>query len=711
MAFKNFSGILLDPDGEVCAGDRLRFTQQTITGQVLAGAVSYLDIAPDGSYSIDLQYGIILIDHYDSDSKKWRLQGAVTVNENTKAENLPDLLGESTPPTNEQIKRFEDLLAQAKEAAAAADIAAIAARAAALAAEDSEKAAAVSAAEAKEAAAKVAADLAQSIELALQVAKDALAAAESAKQAAVSASDAQDAAIATAKDATAAAASSASASKSAIAASDSAAAAAISAGQAGDAAASAGSAAAGVALNAQEAKEAASAAKNSQEIAEYNGGKAEAAKEQAMRSESAAKLSEIAAKGAQEIASESAKSAMEDALKAAISAEFVAGKADIIRDQVITVATSTTKAVQSAVAAEASARRAEAAAGSFFSSIIDAGDWSAAGGEYPTPETPDMSYIWRCIEAGAVGEVNFAANDFLLYSSVSQEFTKIGGGGAGGGDAGFIDSLPAPVAQWKNAAGASGVDVVSVLRKSGYSPADYAYCKYKIDKEAGAVRIIAKLGINGSANIGKAQTIALPTNCKNNSGSISYNALNVKPQSGGSEVVTPITLGFTGGSIDIYLSHSTPAYGTHFDIEIPVLWDGETMEMQQERSLTSYRVAPLKPDPAFEAVTVIAASVVDSSTLLYRYYDNSEIRLVGNVLCTADVDGKVAVQIALPTAFKFAHSNIFDYCGFFIDSANKMSGVVFLADAAAGILSLSGTSTAGKACTFYVNLAIPVVRK
>ena len=92
MSSITLSGILLDPNSDFAVGDEIRFTHQSNTGQTLKGATSLIRIPSDGSYSITLQYGLILVEYKDALSTQFKSLGVVTVDGNSTATNLPDLL-------------------------------------------------------------------------------------------------------------------------------------------------------------------------------------------------------------------------------------------------------------------------------------------------------------------------------------------------------------------------------------------------------------------------------------------------------------------------------------------------------------------------------------------------------------------------------------------------------------------------------------------
>ncbi len=127
MASHLISGIARDPDGSFAVGDEYRFLHVTNTGDTVKGAQKTITVGVDGSYSIDLEYGQILVSTFDYESKMWTRHAVVTVNADTTASNLPQLLSASVPPTNEQLLQFQVLLGDTEEAATEAEASAQAA--------------------------------------------------------------------------------------------------------------------------------------------------------------------------------------------------------------------------------------------------------------------------------------------------------------------------------------------------------------------------------------------------------------------------------------------------------------------------------------------------------------------------------------------------------------------------------------------------------
>jgi hypothetical protein len=129
MASVNLSGVLLNPEGFPDVGAIVKFTLLTTTGDTVSSSVSELIVPPDGAYSVDIVYGNLRVD-YISDFKE-RFVAIVTVNQDTTATSLPELLNAAVPPTNAQLLQFQAILADtvtAKNAAELAETGAVAAK-------------------------------------------------------------------------------------------------------------------------------------------------------------------------------------------------------------------------------------------------------------------------------------------------------------------------------------------------------------------------------------------------------------------------------------------------------------------------------------------------------------------------------------------------------------------------------------------------------
>ena len=129
MASINLTGILRDPTGEFSHLNKIRFTHSTNTGQTLKGFRSVHEIAADGAYDIDLEYGNIFIETLDHLNKDWINQGHLTINSDTPATDLPSLLGITTPATDADLLVFQALVEDANQYAQDAESSAVAAAA------------------------------------------------------------------------------------------------------------------------------------------------------------------------------------------------------------------------------------------------------------------------------------------------------------------------------------------------------------------------------------------------------------------------------------------------------------------------------------------------------------------------------------------------------------------------------------------------------
>tara|TARA_R110000764_G_scaffold176955_3_gene263179 strand:- start:983 stop:3208 length:2226 start_codon:yes stop_codon:yes gene_type:complete len=142
MANITLAGILKDSIGQIDVGAIVTFTHLTTTGETIKGTSNNLVVAPDGAYSINLQYGQIRVDYTTRFTE--RFVAIVVVNSDSTATNLPDLLNAAVPPTNAQLLQFQTILADtvtAKNAALVAETGASTAKAGALVAETGAQAA------------------------------------------------------------------------------------------------------------------------------------------------------------------------------------------------------------------------------------------------------------------------------------------------------------------------------------------------------------------------------------------------------------------------------------------------------------------------------------------------------------------------------------------------------------------------------------------
>ena len=115
MASITLAGTLLDPNSDLSVGDEIRFTHQSTTGQTVKSAVSLVSIPPNGTYSVPLQYGLILVEYKDIRSTHFKNLGIVTVNGSTTATSIPEILNSAVPVTNPVILEMEALITDARD--------------------------------------------------------------------------------------------------------------------------------------------------------------------------------------------------------------------------------------------------------------------------------------------------------------------------------------------------------------------------------------------------------------------------------------------------------------------------------------------------------------------------------------------------------------------------------------------------------------------
>jgi len=120
MASINLTGVLRDSTGEFAHLNKIRFTHTTTTGQTLKGFRSVHVIAENGYYDIDVEYGNVFIESQDALNRVWIDQGTLTINSDTPANDLPSLLGITTPATDAELLVFQALVADASDSASSA---------------------------------------------------------------------------------------------------------------------------------------------------------------------------------------------------------------------------------------------------------------------------------------------------------------------------------------------------------------------------------------------------------------------------------------------------------------------------------------------------------------------------------------------------------------------------------------------------------------
>jgi len=129
MAFITLSGTLLDPNGDLAVGDQIRFTHKSTTGETVESAVSLITISPTGTYSLPLQYGLVLVEYKDVRTQQFKNLGVATVNGANPATSIPELLNAIVPVSSAELIEFQAILADCVTAQTAAENAATTAEA------------------------------------------------------------------------------------------------------------------------------------------------------------------------------------------------------------------------------------------------------------------------------------------------------------------------------------------------------------------------------------------------------------------------------------------------------------------------------------------------------------------------------------------------------------------------------------------------------
>jgi hypothetical protein len=129
MAHITLTGVLLDPTGEFSVGDKVKFTHQSTTGNTIKSAVSVLKVPPNGAYSINLEYGLVLVEYNDYRLGQYRNLGITTVNATNTATSIPELLNALVPVSSAELIEFQAVLTDAVTAKTAAVSAATTAQA------------------------------------------------------------------------------------------------------------------------------------------------------------------------------------------------------------------------------------------------------------------------------------------------------------------------------------------------------------------------------------------------------------------------------------------------------------------------------------------------------------------------------------------------------------------------------------------------------
>jgi hypothetical protein len=127
MAHITLAGVLLDPTGEFSVGDKVRFTHQSTTGNTMKSAVSVLKVPPNGAYSINLEYGLVLVEYNDYRLGQYRNLGVATVNATNTATSIPELLNAVVPVSSAELIQFQAIQSNCVAAQNAASVSAAAA--------------------------------------------------------------------------------------------------------------------------------------------------------------------------------------------------------------------------------------------------------------------------------------------------------------------------------------------------------------------------------------------------------------------------------------------------------------------------------------------------------------------------------------------------------------------------------------------------------
>jgi hypothetical protein len=109
MAHITLAGVLLDPTGEFSVGDKVRFTHQSTTGNTIKSAVSVLKVPPNGGYSVNLEYGLVLVEYNDYRLGQYRKLGVATVNATNTATSIPELLNALVPVSSAELIQFQTI--------------------------------------------------------------------------------------------------------------------------------------------------------------------------------------------------------------------------------------------------------------------------------------------------------------------------------------------------------------------------------------------------------------------------------------------------------------------------------------------------------------------------------------------------------------------------------------------------------------------------
>jgi hypothetical protein len=115
MASVNFSGQLDRPlNEEAAGGDKIYFYPLNTVGEIIQSAASIMTIDESGNYDITLGYNNYSLYYYSDVSKKQTYIANVTVSADTVVSTLPDLIGSTTPVTDEAELIIQGYLSDAQ---------------------------------------------------------------------------------------------------------------------------------------------------------------------------------------------------------------------------------------------------------------------------------------------------------------------------------------------------------------------------------------------------------------------------------------------------------------------------------------------------------------------------------------------------------------------------------------------------------------------
>ena len=110
------AGVLLDPYGEIASFAEIKFITTQGAGEVMTTAPATYKTSADGSYSMNIQFGVFIVQmRYNQSNGKFQQIKKVIVNSNTVATTLGELLLNNEPLTPPEIAYVEQLVAEAKE--------------------------------------------------------------------------------------------------------------------------------------------------------------------------------------------------------------------------------------------------------------------------------------------------------------------------------------------------------------------------------------------------------------------------------------------------------------------------------------------------------------------------------------------------------------------------------------------------------------------